>query len=144
MITRQETVVNRLLTLTSVLLLGLSLAARAQILEAPNLTNNPLAMFIITNLLAEPQPELSVPLFSLTNTGPWGNYWRFQGPALPLPLDPFPELLVYQIGTNEFLIDDRSVDYPALNCTAGGRGRGRGLDQPAPNHQFDGHQRTLD
>jgi hypothetical protein len=130
MITRQETVVNRLLTLTSVLLLCLSLAAQAQILEVPNLNSNALAMFIITNLLAEPQPELSVPLFSRTNTGPEGNYWRFQGPALPLPLDPFPELLVYQIGTNQYLIDDRSVDYPALNALLEAQAEAEGWTNP--------------
>ena len=29
-------------------------------------------------------------------------------------MDPFPDLPVYEIGTNQYLIDDRSVDYATL------------------------------
>ena len=32
----------------------------------------------------------------------------------PLPFNPFPELPVYDAGTNNFIYDDREVDYPAL------------------------------
>lgn len=34
----------------------------------------------------------------------------------PLPFNPFPELKVYDAGTNNFIYDDREVDYPALEA----------------------------
>ncbi len=64
-------------------------------------TNNPYALFVITNLQAEPQPEVSVPQISQTNSGPPGTYWTFQAPAAPLPFDMFPGLPAYEIAPNE-------------------------------------------
>src|SRR5579859_6042795 len=82
----------------------------------PIFTNNPAAMFVITNLLAEPQPELAVPAVSQSGNGTYGTYWTLKGAPVPMPLDPYPELPVYAISTNhEFIIDDRSVDYAALD-----------------------------
>lgn len=132
MIALQETVVNRLLTLTLPVLLGVCLLAqaRAQIIEAPNIKSNALAMFIITNLLAEPQPELTVPATSQPGGGPWGNYWTLKGPPIPLPFDPFADLPVYEIGTNEYLIDDRSVDYPAYFALAQAEAEAEGWTNP--------------
>ena len=80
----------------------------------PAFTNNPYALFVITNLLAEPQPELSVPAVSHAG-GTSGTFWTLKGTPVPLPFDPYPELPVYQISTNgAFIIDDRSVDYATL------------------------------
>jgi hypothetical protein len=82
-------------------------------------TNNPVAINVITNLLDAPRPELSVPVVSHTNDSPGGTYWLLSQPA-PLPFDPYPDLPVYQVTTNDgasgisFIIDDRSVDYDAL------------------------------
>jgi hypothetical protein len=80
------------------------------------LTNNAAAVSIITNLLAEPQPQLSVPQVAQGGAGPAGTFWLLKNPSAPLPVDPFAELPCYQIGADEFLIDDRSVDYAALDA----------------------------
>jgi hypothetical protein len=81
----------------------------------PMFTNNPVAMFVITNLLQEPMPGLSVPAVSQVGSAP-GTYWTLKGAPVPLPFDPYPELPVYQVSTNgQFIIDDRSVDYATLD-----------------------------
>jgi hypothetical protein len=82
----------------------------------PIVANNPSAMNLVSNLMTEPQPALSVPEVSGTNSGPEGTYWVLtQG--VPMPFDPYPDLQVFQIGTNaNFLIDDRSVDYAGLTA----------------------------
>ncbi|HTV43219.1 MAG TPA: immunoglobulin domain-containing protein [Candidatus Sulfotelmatobacter sp.] len=78
--------------------------------------NNPSAVEVITNLMAEPQPPLSVPLVVNTNSGAYGTYWMLTAPG-PLPFDLYPDLPVYQVSTNpDFIIDDRSVDYAALEA----------------------------
>lgn len=76
-------------------------------------TNNPYAVYVISNLLSEAQPEeLSVPEFSTRADSPPGTYWTLKGAPAPLPFDPYPDLPVYEISTNhDYLIDDRSVDY---------------------------------
>jgi hypothetical protein len=80
----------------------------------PIFTNNPAAMFVISNLLAEPPPALAVPAVSQTNSG-FGTYWTLKGAPVPLPFNPYPDLDVYQVSTNnDFIIDDRSVDYQTL------------------------------
>ena len=77
-------------------------------------TNNPATVEIVTGLFAEPQPELSVPEM-VQNSRP-GTYWTLKGAPAPLPFDPFPDLPVYAISTNDiYLIDDRSVDYATLD-----------------------------
>jgi hypothetical protein len=81
----------------------------------PMFTNNPVAMYVISNLLQEPPPELSVPVVSPTNNAP-GTYWTLKGAPVPLPFNPYPELDVYQVSTNgAFIIDDRSVDYQTMD-----------------------------
>ena len=81
----------------------------------PIFTNNPVAMYVITNLLQEPMPELSVPAVSQVGGTP-GTYWVLKGAPAPLPFNPYPELAVYQVSTNgQFIIDDRSVDYATLD-----------------------------
>jgi hypothetical protein len=76
--------------------------------------DNPYALFVISNLLAEPPPELRVPELSMQVDCMPGTYWTLKGAHVPWPANPFPELPVYPIGTNSFLVDDRSVDYTAL------------------------------
>ena len=81
----------------------------------PMFTNNPAAMSVITNLLQEPPPELSVPVVSPTNNAP-GTYWTLKGAPVPLPFNPYPELDVYQVSTNgQFIIDDRAGHWTQLS-----------------------------
>jgi hypothetical protein len=81
----------------------------------PIFTNNPTAMLVVSNLLNEPQPPLSVPVVSHTNTSSGGVYWALTSPG-PLPFNPYPDLDVYQVSSNNYIIDDRSVDYAELNA----------------------------
>jgi hypothetical protein len=86
------------------------------IMQNPVFANNPAALELITNLLTEPEPELTVPEVSFSGSGAPGTYWNLKGPQVPLPCNPFSGLPFYAIGTNNnYLIDDRSVDYVALN-----------------------------
>jgi len=100
------------------------------ITQNPVFTRNPAAGELVSNLLAEPQPELSVPAFSMQPGSAPGTYWTLKGAAAPLPLDPFPDLPVYAIGTNDFLIDDRSVDYTALEAQQQAKAGAEGLTNP--------------
>ena len=96
----------------------------------PVFANNPAARELVTNLLAEPQPELSVPQFSEAGSAP-GTYWTLKGAAAPLPFDPYPDLPVYSLGTNgQFLIDDRSVDYATLDAQMQAEAELEGLTNP--------------
>lgn len=110
------------LVCSTVLLTNINFTTKAQTTDDvssvalnPIVANNPAALQLVTNLLAAPRPALSVPEVSRTNTSPAGTYWTLEGPSAPLPFNPYPDLTVYSIGTNQYLIDDRSVDYPALN-----------------------------
>jgi hypothetical protein len=88
--------------------------ARNLIMQNQAFAHNPVALELITNLLNEPEPELSVPEVSQVSSPP-GTYWTLKSAPAPLPFDMFPDLPVYAIGTNHsYLIDDRSVDYAAL------------------------------
>ncbi len=46
----------------------------------------------------------------------FGGYWSAARQMPPLPFNPFPELPVYDVGSNTFVYDDRKVDYPALRA----------------------------
>jgi hypothetical protein len=82
----------------------------------PAFANNPAAAAFASNLLAQPQPELSVPQVSQSGSGIAGTFWTLKNAPVPLPYDPYPDLPVYSLGTNgQYLIDDRSVDYAALD-----------------------------
>jgi hypothetical protein len=67
--------------------------------RSPMIANNPAAEELVSNLLAAPQPELSVPQFSQAGSAP-GTYWTLKGAAAPLPFDPYPDLPIYSLGTN--------------------------------------------
>ena len=41
-------------------------------------------------------------------------FWSATQKQPPLPFNPFPKLSLYDAGTNNFIYDDREVDYPAL------------------------------
>ncbi len=43
-------------------------------------------------------------------------FWSATQQQPPLPFNPFPELKLYDAGTNNFIYDDREVDYPALQA----------------------------
>ncbi len=87
------------------------------LLRNPALTNSPTAVAMITEVLATTPAPMSVPVVSTTNNSEGGTYWTMQSPV-PLPGDFFPDLPVYLLdSTNRtFLIDDRSVDYAALDA----------------------------
>jgi len=94
---------------------GIRLLPRNGLAQLPVFATNRAALELITNLLAEPEPELTVPEASQTPSAP-GTYWVLKGASAPLPFNPFPDLPVYAINSNRvYLIDDRSVDYVALN-----------------------------
>jgi hypothetical protein len=76
----------------------------------PAFANNPAAAAFASNLLAQPQPELSVPQVSQSGSGIAGTFWTLKNAPVPLPYDPYPDLPVYSLGTNgQYLIDDRSA-----------------------------------
>jgi len=83
----------------------------------PALSNSPVAVATIREVLATAPAPMSVPVFSTTNHSEAGTYWTMQSPV-PLPGDFFPDLPVYLLdATNRtFLIDDRSVDYATLDA----------------------------
>jgi hypothetical protein len=81
----------------------------------PVFAGNPAAEQLVSNLLTAPQPTLSVPTVSRTNNSTLGTYWTLHSGA-PLPFNPYPDLPVYSVSSNQFLIDDSSVDYAALDA----------------------------
>jgi len=109
------------------------------ILQIPVLVDNPAASELVSNLLVAPQPELSVPVISRTNSGPvGGTFWTLTCPV-PLPFDPYPDLPLYQLGTNQYMIDDRSVDFVALNTTLTASQSGMmAMDDSSPPNPGDG------
>ena len=136
--TRQKMMVAGRLILAALLVLGAATQAQTNsgvkrppensLVQNPVFAKNPAALELITNLLAEPQPELSVPVVSQTWSPP-GTYWTLTQPA-PLPMDMFPDLPVYEIATNQYLIDDRSVDYQALAAQQEAEAELLGLTNP--------------
>ncbi len=68
----------------------------------------------------EPVLEQSIPVTATEPSAelPAGTYWSLQNLLPPLPYDMFPELPVYTIDPSNgvFLIDDRSVNFPALQA----------------------------
>jgi hypothetical protein len=139
--TLQKISVGTLICFTA-LLTSLNFTSRAQtnngvrpppddwLMLNPVFADNPATRELVTNLLAAPQPELSVPQFSQAGSAP-GTYWTLKGAAAPLPFDPYPDLPVYSLGTNgQYLIDDRSVDYPALEAQQQAEDELLGLTNP--------------
>ena len=117
---------GQFVVLAAILFVGITFTLTAQsgsdfgpvprnlITRNPAFASNPAALELVTNLLAGPAPELSVPEVSSQSWSPAGTYWTLKNATPPLPFDPFPDLPVYAVGTNNYVIDDRSVDYPAL------------------------------
>jgi hypothetical protein len=87
-----------LAVLTSALFFGTNFTLQAQtnfngrpfpqnfITQNPVFARNPAAGELVSNLLAKPQPELSVPEFSMQPGSAPGTYWTLKGAAAPLPL----------------------------------------------------------
>lgn len=75
----------------------------------------------------DPIPEKTVPLFTFDPLAPAGTYWMLQTDTPPWPFDPFPELMIFPLGGNTWLVDDRSVDYPALNAAIAAQVQARKL-----------------
>ncbi|MGH7977556.1 MAG: hypothetical protein ACREC8_12965, partial [Limisphaerales bacterium] len=104
----------------------------------PVFAGNPAAEQLVSNLLAEPPATLSIPTVSRTNSSTPGTYWTLQDDSPPLPFDPFPDLPVYSIGTNDqYLIDDSSVDYAGLDEQMQADGEISGLTNPPISNPID-------
>jgi len=88
------------------------------LLQNPGITNIPGAVEVISQVLATPAAPKSVPVISTSRPVSGGTFWTMQWPVVPLPEDFYPDLPVYELdATNRiFVIDDRSVDYPALQA----------------------------
>jgi hypothetical protein len=98
--------------------------------QNPMFVSNPAAAELVSNLLNAPQPDLSVPEVSHT-TSTAGTFWTLKNGSAPLPFNPFPDLPVYSVGTNDqFLIDDRSVDYTTLDAQLQEESELEGLTNP--------------
>jgi len=108
-------------------------------MQNPVFAKNPYALFVITNLLAEPEPEKSVPEMASQPSGPAGTYWTLKGALVPWPVNPYPDLPTYAIGTNnDWLVDDRSVDYMVLDQMAQAEAQLNGLTNGTVNtYTFD-------
>jgi hypothetical protein len=144
--TWQKMTVGRLLILTAVF--SINAVTQAQTASAertpdnsimfnPVFAGNPAAEQLVSNLLAAPQPVLSVPTVSRTNNSTAGTYWTLHSGA-PLPFNPYPDLPVYGVGTNQFLIDDSSVDYTALDAQMQADAEIAGLtNPPIGGYSFD-------
>ncbi|MGH7988680.1 MAG: hypothetical protein ACREDS_00590, partial [Limisphaerales bacterium] len=118
----QKMIVGALVCLTA-LLTNMNFILRAQtdrtppdnwLMLNPVFADNPAAEQLVSNLLAEPPTTLSIPTVSRTNNSTPGTYWTLHSGA-PLPFNPYPDLPVYSVSSNQFLIDDSSVDYAALD-----------------------------
>jgi len=63
----------------------------------------------------EPITNKTIPVVANPSDSPPGTYWSLQlTDQPPLPDCPFPDLQVIEITNGIYLMDDRSVDYPAL------------------------------
>src|SRR5262245_35098718 len=62
----------------------------------------------ISDLHAQTNGLTLVPPYALPESG---SFWRIQRDTAPLPFDPFPEVPLYSLGGNRYLIDDTGVDY---------------------------------
>ena len=93
-------------------------------LQNPVLTNLPGAAAVMARAWALPAAAATnVPVVWTTNAVAAGTFWTMQS-AAPLPGNFFPDLPVYVLdATNRiFLIDDRGVDYAALQARAATNG----------------------
>ena len=52
----------------------------------------------------EPITEKTIPAFTFDSSSPPGRYWMLQSDSPPLPFDPFPELTIYPIGGDAWLV----------------------------------------
>jgi hypothetical protein len=104
---------------TSLLLALKLLASSDQVTVQNSIAQNPIAQNpIAQNSSQNSFSPKTVTAYSANPTTPAGAYWRLQQPTQPpLPYNPFPDLPVYTLdaASHVYLIDDSSVDYPALN-----------------------------
>jgi hypothetical protein len=90
-------------------------------LASPVITNIPGAVYTVSNILATPAAAMSMPTISITNSNPLGTYYSLQNNSWPpLPGNFYPTLPIYELDVtnNIFIIDDRSVDYDAMQQLA--------------------------
>ena len=66
----------------------------------------------------DPLPPLPLPLVPPDEAPTSGTFYTFQWADRfpPLPMNQFPELPLYSLGDGFYLVDDRTVDYPALEA----------------------------
>ena len=87
------------------------------------LANLPGAVQVLTNILTSPVPTQVVTTQSFARM-PAGLYWSLQGltnhSAGPLPGSPFgTNVPVYALSSNQFVFDDRGVNYAAMTAAQG-------------------------
>lgn len=96
-------------------------AAARSFLDTPTFTAAPEALAVrqfVSNLWQEPVQKSVVPVLN-TNAAQreLGTYWSLQRSNLPpLPARIFLELPVYALDDRHFIVDDRAVDYTALQA----------------------------
>jgi hypothetical protein len=116
------------------------------LLQNPALTNSATAVATIKQILATEPLPLAVPVVATTSFPAGGTYWTMQSPV-PLPGDFFPDLPVYLLDQTDrtFLIDDRSVDYAALQAQqdAENATNGSGVRFPVNNQIIDTNELWL-
>src|SRR5271157_641686 len=102
-----------------------NLPGRAQT-NRPTPVNSALAQIpgaeeVISNILATPPPSQAVSNFSNASSNAPGIYWSLKGKLPPSPFNPLPGLPYYPINSsnNNYVIDDRGVDFSALYQQAG-------------------------
>ena len=111
--------------LTLAIVVGSNLPGRAQtnwpIAVNPSLAHMPDAQEVISNILATPPPAQAVSNFSTPSSSAPGIYWDLQGYLPPSPFNPLADLPFYPISfsNNNYIIDDRGVDFFALFQQAG-------------------------
>lgn len=76
--------------------------------------------FLVAAGFASRATEEDPPLVPPDQVPANGNFYSVQRPGYPpLPVNPFPDLPVYDLGNNWFLVDDTAVDYTALASSMG-------------------------
>jgi hypothetical protein len=91
------------------------------VLSHPGLTNLPGALPLLNYVLSTAAPARTLPVINATNGSVGGTYFSLQfSRQPPSPGNFFPALPVYALDTSNriFLIDDRSVDFSALEVLA--------------------------
>ncbi len=100
-----------------------------------NFAGLPGALAVLTNVLDSPSPAPGVTVQNFSRPRAGGTYWSLQGltnrSAGPMPFSPFgTNVPVYALGSNQFVYDDRTVDYAALAAALHAEAVSNGWPEP--------------